>query len=276
MADTLANILAGYGEGYRSPALTGDSEIYDTSNVLGRMRQDSAATRGMRGLADLLQRDSVPENVLAGGINTAANWLDQRPEVGADTLAPLGLSALGSAPAGALAANTFRRSPELPAIWRQAHPSTSVNARLHGERIGKNATAYGDDVFVSPNIHGGEEEEAAKVLGYGRFLAFMRDKDGNGPTPGWLTTTGRFLDRHEANALADATLGKIEGTRSPPNKIGLESYALIEQTMQAYQRAKAAGDTQAMAQHAADYRRLSSTLEDHVDAIVSGDTPWPR
>ena len=101
MADTLANILAGYGAGYQSPALTGDGEIYDTSNVLGRMSQGNTATRGMRGLADLLQRDSAPQNLLSGGLNTAANWLDWRPEIGADTLTPFGLAALGSGPFGA-------------------------------------------------------------------------------------------------------------------------------------------------------------------------------
>ncbi len=115
MASPLAEILANYGEGYQSPATSGDSEIYDTSNVLGRMVPQNSLTKGLRGLADILQRDSVPHNVLSGGINTAANWLDWRPNIGADTLAPLGLAAFGSAPAGALAASAARRTPRTAA-----------------------------------------------------------------------------------------------------------------------------------------------------------------
>lgn len=94
--NVLANVLASYGQDYQSPALAGDSEVYDTSNVLGRMPQRNATTEGMRSLAEVLQQASRPDNILAGGLNSAANWLDQRPEVGKDTASPLGVAAMGS------------------------------------------------------------------------------------------------------------------------------------------------------------------------------------
>ena len=125
--NSLADVLANYGEGYRNPALTSDSEIYDTSNVLARMQQGSGMTHGMRGLAELLSQGAVvPEGARshllpfilkagAGGLNTAANWLDWRPRIGPDTLAPLGLAAFGAAPVGAFAANALRRAPQITA-----------------------------------------------------------------------------------------------------------------------------------------------------------------
>lgn len=59
-------------------------------------RTESSLTQGMRGVARNIRGDSTSDNVLAGGIDTAANWLDWAPEPGADTLAPLGAAVVGS------------------------------------------------------------------------------------------------------------------------------------------------------------------------------------
>lgn len=133
-------------------------------------------------------------------------------------------------------ASTFRRSPDLPAIWQHAHPSTSVQARVAGERPLRPSTAYGDDVFMSPTIHGAEYDDALSRLGLPRITEL---RESGRIRDGWSTSSGRFLDRQEANTLADTALGRLQGGG---NSIGLESYALLEQIERAYERAKAAGN----------------------------------
>lgn len=79
-----------------------------TADVLGEMNALYAGPGGMmRSL-----RNAIPEspntlsamNMLRGGLNTAANWMQGRPEIGPDTLAPLGLAGVGAlmAPRNAL------------------------------------------------------------------------------------------------------------------------------------------------------------------------------
>lgn len=65
-------------------------------------RTESSLTQGMRGAARSIRGASTPDNVLAGGIETAANWLDWAPEPGADTLAPLGAAGIGAMGLGVL------------------------------------------------------------------------------------------------------------------------------------------------------------------------------
>lgn len=109
---------------YRRPD-SGPDEIYTTADVRNRLGSDSAVTRPMRSFAELLRGfargpEDVPTNgklvpflanAGAGGLDTAANWLDRRPKIGPDTLAPLGLAAIGSAPMGALVSGSIRRKP---------------------------------------------------------------------------------------------------------------------------------------------------------------------
>lgn len=98
-----------YGQGYQSPALGGD-DVYNTTDVMRGIRPNNMVTRPMRGLADLLRAfgrgpADIPTkgklvpllaNAAGGGLDTAANWLEQRPEVGKDTIAPLGAAALAA------------------------------------------------------------------------------------------------------------------------------------------------------------------------------------
>ena len=185
--NALADILARYGEGYQSPATTGDSEIYDTSNVLGRMRQTSPLTQGMRGLADILARASVPDNILAGGLNSGANWLDRKPEVGKDTLTPLGISAATCAPLSLRAGVALR--PSSPAEL----PKSA-------------AIKIGDRIFQGFN-HGAAVEHAESVLGPDAIWApqWNKKRGYDHIEEGFVTENGKFITRAEAAAAVRAT-----------------------------------------------------------------------
>lgn len=129
MADPLTEaLMLHYYSGYSSPAVENyRADPYNelgtqvsTQDVQSRMPQSNALSGLVRALAG-----HVPENtehglslvnMLKGGLGSAANWLDRRPEIGPDTLAPLGLAALnplGKA-AGALR-SAERIAPVTPA-----------------------------------------------------------------------------------------------------------------------------------------------------------------
>ena len=102
-------VLAQYGQGYTSPALnSGDGETLDTAGILGQYTRRNEGLPGvLRGWAGNVRDASRPDNVLAGGLDTAANWIAGEPQVGQDTLAPLGLGIMGSMLAPANAAGIF-------------------------------------------------------------------------------------------------------------------------------------------------------------------------
>lgn len=97
MANEIDRILSQYGQGYEAPQLnSGDAEIYSTPNILSQYASQTEGIPGwLRSTATRIRGDSRPDNVLAGGMDTAANWLDGRPRVGEDTVAPLGLAGMG-------------------------------------------------------------------------------------------------------------------------------------------------------------------------------------
>jgi hypothetical protein len=97
----LARLLQQYGYGEQPNPLAQDGVTYDTSNVLAGMPRPNALADALRTAAS-----SIPENkeaslsmlnMVRGGLGTAANWLEGRPEIGKDTLAPLGAGLMGSA-----------------------------------------------------------------------------------------------------------------------------------------------------------------------------------
>ena len=106
----LADALARFGQGYQSDALTSDGEIYDSTNILARMPRPNALAEALRvAMSRLPENTDLPKpafpldprsmsltNMLRGGLDTAANWFEGRPEIGKDTLAPLGASIFGS------------------------------------------------------------------------------------------------------------------------------------------------------------------------------------
>lgn len=188
----LAELLAQYSQRSGDPS---PDEVYSTADVMRRYRDPS----WLRRVADAMP--SNPDhgvsllNMLKGGVSSSANWLDGKPQVGPDTLAPLGLAGIGSAPIGAFAANALRRSPDLPAVWRSAHPRTSVDGRSAGEGIANAAVRSPDgEMFVAPTHYMALQAAEAK-----RGPAFVSNAD-----DGFVTTTGRYLDRYEAMAMARA------------------------------------------------------------------------
>lgn len=82
---------------YGAPEPQLDSEIYDTRNVASRMPQPpSALAHYMQQLAGMIRRDSRPDNILAGGLDSASRWLDLDPHIGEDTAWPLGMAGVGA------------------------------------------------------------------------------------------------------------------------------------------------------------------------------------
>lgn len=78
-----------------------------TADVLGQM---NALYSGPGGMLRSM-RNAIPEshnalsimNMARSGLGTAANWMQGRPEIGPDTLAPLGIAAVGTGAMNALA-----------------------------------------------------------------------------------------------------------------------------------------------------------------------------
>lgn len=103
-----SNLLAMYGTGY-VPADTAYEPT--TADILAQAQRGTAIGNWLRSMApEVRQADdsSVASGILSrlartgtgmvhSGLNTAANWLEKRPEIGPDTLAPLGLAPMGMA-----------------------------------------------------------------------------------------------------------------------------------------------------------------------------------
>lgn len=94
------SILDRYGYGFRPNALSADGVSYDTSNVLAGIPKRNAVSDALRAA-----RSAIPENrdhsvsmlnMLRGGLGSAANWLEGSPEIGPDTLAPMGAGLMTS------------------------------------------------------------------------------------------------------------------------------------------------------------------------------------
>lgn len=132
---TLADLMRDrYGDGYTAPALnSGDTEIFDTSNIVDRVPHEGALTRLMRSIGERFRRDSTPDNVVASGLDTAANWLDHRPRVGQDTIAPLGAAGLATAFATPGAVGVFggrlARTADQAALRRAEEMAASGSSR---------------------------------------------------------------------------------------------------------------------------------------------------
>ncbi len=218
-------------------------------------------------------RNAIPENtehslsllnMLRGGLGSVAGWMDWKNRLSPDAyapqdiLAPAGGMAFGSAPMGAIGANALRRSPDLPAIWREAHPRTSVEGRTVGEHPRGAATAYGDDVFRSPHIHGGEYDEAVAKLGAPAIEKLARD---GRLVDGFMTSTGRFLDRQEASGLADKVIAPMPKKTYPGDINRLETNQLQDRIVRAWKEAKAAGDETAAADFARQYQDITARID---------------
>ena len=90
-----------YGPPGPEPQL--DSEIYDTRNIAARMpAPPTGMAAWLQGLAGRVRTASRPDNMLAGGLDTASRWLDLDPHIGQDTVAPLGGALMGALGLGVL------------------------------------------------------------------------------------------------------------------------------------------------------------------------------
>jgi hypothetical protein len=71
-----------------------------TADVLARMPKENGFTALLRAMAERIPANTENRlsmlNMAKGGLNSAANWLDWKPEIGPDTLAPLGVSAISA------------------------------------------------------------------------------------------------------------------------------------------------------------------------------------
>ena len=108
MADDLIQQLLAqaYGEGYESPAAFNyRNDPYGelaphptTADALRRMRVPTGA-EPLRDLSSAIPVNTEHGvsllNMARGASNSSANWLDWKPEVGPDTLAPLGTASSG-------------------------------------------------------------------------------------------------------------------------------------------------------------------------------------
>lgn len=99
----LERLLAQYGQGYQ-PDLGGDDLVTSTRDVMARYREPNLMDR----LADMLpanrEHGLSAFNMAKGAATSSGNWLGQTPQVGPDTLAPLGAAGVGAAAARHLSA----------------------------------------------------------------------------------------------------------------------------------------------------------------------------
>lgn len=108
LASLFARNPLSYGETPALDSLSQDGVNYDTADILRRIRKPNALVDALR-----VSANAIPENkdhsvslvnMLRGGLGSAANWLDGNPEIGKDTLAPLGMGMMAApfAPTNAL------------------------------------------------------------------------------------------------------------------------------------------------------------------------------
>ncbi len=188
MADPLVeSLMQLYYGGYSSPATENyRADPYNelgtqvaTQDINARMPQTNALSGLVRALAG-----HVPENtehglsafnMLRSGLGSAANWLEGRPEIGKDTLAPLALAGTGI---------------KLGAPVRRVAAEWPVDA----------AIKVGDQTFSGQN-HFHALEKARAALGRDPLDAFEVVGDG------FVTNLGRYVSRVEAARLQEAKLG---------------------------------------------------------------------
>ncbi len=159
------------------------------------MPQDSFLSRGARSLAGLIRRDSTPDNALAGGLDTAANWADWTPQDGRDTLAPLG---------GGMLASLAARPPAI-ALRQKPVPNGVTEWPVQA------AIQVGDRVFGGVTHFDALQRAVPNALerdlwGSDLMRAFEREHGTRHSLDGFVTNQGRYVDRAEAARLASERL----------------------------------------------------------------------
>lgn len=151
MADYPINAL--YGSGYSYNPVSDGYADATTADTVQKMNALYAGPGGaLRSLRNMIPQGSEGLSILnmaRSGLGTAANWLQGTPEIGPDTLAPLGLGSMGTgvmnaltrtSPDAGIARSLAQQFPGEPAI------GDMVRQRIAGaNRIG----VSGDDGMTS-------------------------------------------------------------------------------------------------------------------------------
>lgn len=188
-------INALYGHGYSYDPVADGYQDASTADVVGKM---NALYSGPGGALRSL-RNMVPENtegglsalnMLRSGLNTSANWLQGNPEIGPDTLAPLGLGSMGTGLANALT----RAAPD-------AGIARSLSQQFPGE------PAIGD--MIRTRIAGANR---IGVSGEDGMTPLART-DGAMRSPGDAVTRAPYgMGRPANDLLADNAKSSVPGT----------------------------------------------------------------
>ena len=148
---------------------------------------------------------SMPFGMAKGALNTAANWLDWKPEVGPDTLAPLGMAAFNPlSRVGAL------KMPEQLAAAAVIDKGLPLPQRL------VTAVRINGQVFARGPTHSDAFDEWAKTLPEhlrtAHYIDQRIDRLDEGHV-GFVTPDGRFLNRKEAAEYVGSSRGNLESSR---------------------------------------------------------------
>ena len=124
------NFLRGYGQGYQVDLGTDSAYDPTTADILAKAQEGGAFPNWLRKTAGAIPenkdlpapqfpfdpRSMSAHNMVRGSLNTVANWLDKKPEIGPDTIAPLGLAPMGMAltPRNAVGAMGGKAASGLP------------------------------------------------------------------------------------------------------------------------------------------------------------------
>lgn len=160
-------------------------------------------------------------NMAKGGLNSAANWLDWKPEIGPDTLAPLGMAGAGT-PLG-MWRGVGRAVERAPKEWAPEfvgpHRGDDPWSRNPASTPPKQMTAMEQMIARAEETSAQRSAEwptQAAVRVSGRNYAganhgdaILRAEDAHGPRvyetakDGFLTNQGRFVSREEAGRMLD-------------------------------------------------------------------------
>lgn len=227
-------LMETYGQGYEAPgpmgdpnslgyALHGPAHAVTTQevNALYPRFGDSVVTRPMRKAADALEwvakgPEDVPTNgklvpwaLRTGGqgLKGMANWLDGRPEVGPDTLAPLGLAAV----------SPFMRSATIAADALRPGSAAWIK---EAER-----KALFDPGFYDRGITGGEPSAAnwRRAFEEGRTppLDYMGSSGELAIRPGMTNLGGHEVNRKWSFPANDVRADTPRASESPAQAKGL-------------------------------------------------------
>lgn len=182
----LAELLMRYGYGQQDP---GPDETYDTRNVLGTMqkRAPTLLNRLAGAIPANTEHGLSLANMLKGGLDTAGRWLGGNPEIGKDTLAPLGLAGMGMAmaPRGAIGAmGGGRPASKGGSLFDWSNPGGAGERGAHARtsKVGDTTVMYGVGRDGTAEIISMRTQQAKRGAGSARnaLQRFLEEADAMG------------------------------------------------------------------------------------------------